>query len=205
MSNTEATESRVNATTALASTDELNTSESDLERYLLPDPPYRTELRDALRASLRLLDVAGEAAVFPLYCAVWRAPLAGCDSGQHLVGPTGSGKSELAALAQQHYGAGLDARHLPGNWSSTDNALESLAFVAKDALVVVDDFCPGGRQYDVQAMHRKADRLFRAQGNTSGRQRLSRDSTLRAARPPKGTSSLPERTCPWASPSRPAC
>ena len=85
----------------------------------------------------------------------------------HLVGPTGSGKSELAALAQQHYGAGLDARHLPGNWSSTENALESLAFVVKDALVVVDDFAPTGRQYDVQAMHRKADRLFRAQGNTS--------------------------------------
>ena len=159
---------------------------SDLERYLLPDPPHGTALRDALRASLRLLGVAGEAAVFPLYCAIWRAPLAACDSAQHLVGPTGSGKSELAALAQQHYGAGLDARHLPGNWSSTDNALESLAFVVKDALVVVDDFCPTGRQYDVQAMHRKADRLFRAQGNTSGRQRLSRDSTLRPARPPRG-------------------
>jgi len=159
---------------------------SDLERYLLPDPPRGADLRDSIQASLRLLDVAGAAAVFPLYCAVWRAPLAGCDSGQHLVGPTGSGKSELAALAQQHYGAGLDARHLPGNWSSTDNALESLAFTAKDALIVVDDFCPGGRQYDVQAMHRKADRLFRAQGNTSGRQRLSRDSTLRPARPPRG-------------------
>ncbi len=122
---------------------------SDLERYLLPDPPYGTDLRNSIQASLRLLDVAGEAAVFPLYCAVWRAPLAGCDSGQHLVGPTGSGKSELAALAQQHYGVGLDSRHLPGNWSSTDNALESLAFTAKDALMVVDDFCPGGRQYDV--------------------------------------------------------
>ena len=158
----------------------------DLERYLLPDPPSGLKLKDALLASLRMLDVAGEAAVFPLYCAIWRAPLAGCDSGQHLVGPTGSGKNELAALAQQHYGAGLDARHLPGNWSSTDNALESLAFTAKDALMVVDDFCPGGRQYDVQAMHRKADRLFRAQGNTSGRQRLSRDSTLRPARPPRG-------------------
>nr|ABZ06067.1 hypothetical protein ALOHA_HF4000005H07ctg2g11 [uncultured marine microorganism HF4000_005H07] len=81
---------------------------------------------------------------------------------------------------------GLDARHLPGNWSSTDNALESLAFFAKDVVLAVDDFCCGGRQYDVQAMHRKADRLFRAQGNTSGRQRLSRDSTLRPARPPRG-------------------
>jgi hypothetical protein len=159
---------------------------SDLELYRLPDPPYGPELRDALRASLRLLYVAGETSVFPLYCAIWRAPLGGCDSAQHLVGQTGSGKSELAARAQQHYGAGLDARHLPGNWSSTDNALEILCFTVKDALVVVDDFCPTGRQSDVQAKQRSADRLFRAQGNTSGRQRLSRDSTLRPARPPRG-------------------
>jgi hypothetical protein len=46
---------------------------------------------------------------------------------------TGRFKSEAAALAQQHFGAGLDARHLPANWSSTGNALEALAFTAKDA------------------------------------------------------------------------
>jgi hypothetical protein len=37
---------------------------------------------------------------------------------------------------------------LPAAWSSTGNALEVLAFHAKDALLVIDDFAPGsgGRQ-----------------------------------------------------------
>jgi hypothetical protein len=102
------------------------------------------------------------------------------------VGHTGGGKTELAALASQHFGAGLDARHLPGSWLSTDNALETLAFVAKDTLLVVDDFCPTGSQYDIQSLHRKADRLFRGQGNTAGRGRLRADGTLRPTRPPRG-------------------
>ena len=159
---------------------------SDLQNFALPEPPTGSDLVEAVRASLLLLEVAGDLLTFPTYCRVWRASLGGSDSGQHLFGPTGSGKSELAALAQQHFGAGLDARHLRGNWSSTDNALEVLAFTAKDALVVVDDFCPTGSSYDVQAMHRKADRLFRAQGNTSGRQRLRPDGSPRPVKPPRG-------------------
>src|SRR5262249_55558808 len=90
------------------------------------------------------------------------------------------------ALAQQHAGPGLDAKHLPANWSSTANALESLAFSARHALLVVDDFCPAGNAADVQRYHREADRLFRGQGNRSGRQRLRPDGTPKAARPPRG-------------------
>ena len=48
----------------------------------------------------------------------------------------------------------MDARHLPGSWSSTGNALEGLAFSAKDVLLVVDDFAPTGSATDVQRMHR---------------------------------------------------
>ena len=64
-------------------------------------------------------------------------------------GATGVFKTELSALAVQHYGAGLDARHLPGSWRSTANATEALAFAAKDALLVVDDFAPAGDSYQV--------------------------------------------------------
>jgi hypothetical protein len=86
-------------------------------------------------------------------------------------------------------------------WLSTDNALETLTFFAKDAILVVDDFCPTGSQHDVQAMHRKADRLFRGQGNTAGRGRLSRDGTPWATRPPRGMlcCSVLERMYPEAS------
>jgi hypothetical protein len=80
----------------------------------------------------------------------------------------------------------MDARHLPANWSSTSNALEGLAFTAKDALLVVDDFCPTGSVADVQRYHKEADRLFRGQGNRAGRQRMRADATLRPAKPPRG-------------------
>ena len=158
----------------------------DLQRYQLPVPPTGTDLTEAIRASLDLLEVAGDLVTVPVYCGLWRVVLGGCDSGLHLVGQTGGGKTEVAALAQQHCGAGMDSRSLPGSWLSTDNALETLAFVAKDALLVVDDFCPTGSQYDIQAMHRKADRLFRGQGNAAGRGRLRSDGTPRATRPPRG-------------------
>jgi hypothetical protein len=90
------------------------------------------------------------------------------------------------ALVQQHFGPGLDARNLPGSWSSTGNALEVLAFTAKDALLVVDDFAPEGGAYDVQRQHRDAARILRAQGNRSGRNRLRPDGTLRSVKEPRG-------------------
>jgi hypothetical protein len=153
----------------------------------LPQVPTGGELLAAVRASLGILDgLAPDRIVFPLLAAVFRAPLGGCDFAVHLAGPTGVFKSELAALCQQHYGPGLDARHLPGSWASTGNSLEGIAFAAKDALLVVDDFAPAGSTADVQRYHREADRLLRAQGNHAGRQRMRYDGSLRPAKPPRG-------------------
>src|SRR5262249_55040714 len=123
---------------------------------------------------------------FPLLAAVYRAVLTDSDFSLHLAGPTGSFKSEAAALAQQHFGAGMDARHLPASWSSTGNALEGLAFTAKDALLVVADVAPTGSAADIQRFHKDADRLFRGQGNRAGRQRMRADASLRPAKPPRG-------------------
>jgi hypothetical protein len=157
-----------------------------LANFLLPTPPEGIELQDAVRSSLRLLDLGSDRATFPLLAAAYRAVLGNTDFTPHLAGPTGAYKSEAAALAQQHFGAGLDARHLPGNWSSTANALEGIAFAAKDALLVVDDFAPAGSSADVQRLHREADRLLRAQGNRAGRLRMQANATLRPAKPPRG-------------------
>jgi hypothetical protein len=152
----------------------------------LPDPPSSGELLAAIRASLRILDVAPDHITFPLLGAAYRSVFGEADFALHLAGPTGTGKSELAALIQRHFGRDLDARHLPGSWSSTANALELLAFSAKDALLVVDDFAPTSNQGDVERAHRGADRVLRAQGNRSGRLRMHADGTLRVARPPRG-------------------
>ena len=157
-----------------------------LSGFGLPAPPRDDDLRDAIAASLSILNLGPDRIAIPLLCAVYRSVLGGTDFSLHFTGATGTGKSELAAMAQSHFGAGNDSRHLPGSWSSTGNALEGLAFVAKDAILVVDDFAPAGTNYDIAKLHRDADRLLRAQGNQAGRQRMRVDSTLRPARQPRG-------------------
>jgi len=102
-----------------------------------------------------------------------------------LVGETGAFKSELAALHQQHFGLGMDRLHLPASWSSTPNALEAMAFHAKDALFVIDDFAPQGSCVDVSRYHAAADRVFRAAGNHAGRGRLESTTRLRDSKPPR--------------------
>jgi hypothetical protein len=158
--------------------------EGALGGYALPDPPDGDEVRRAVRASLGLLDLAPDEITVPLLAAAYRAPLGISDFSLHLSGPTGEGKSELAALLAQHFGPGLDARHLV-SWESTENALEGVAFAAKDAVVVIDDFAPTGTAYDVQRWQKKADRVLRAMGNRSGRRRMRPDTTLRPEKPPR--------------------
>src|SRR5262249_37561125 len=142
--------------------------------------------RAAVRASLALFDgrLAPDAATLAMLVAPYRAVVGGADYSLGLFGKTGAGKSELAALAQQHFGPALDARHLPGNRSSTGNALESMAFYAKDSLLVVADYCPDNQ--DPRRLARDADRLLRGQGNQSGRNRLTADAALRPPKSPRG-------------------
>lgn len=157
-----------------------------LARYILPDPPTGAALQAAVRASLRLLELGPDRLTVAVLAATYRAVLGPTDFSLHLAGPTGVFKSELAALAVQHFGAAMDSRNLPGSWTSTGNSLEALAFAAKDAVFVVDDFAPTGSSGDVLRLHRDADRLLRAQGNSSGRQRMRADTTLRPPKPPRG-------------------
>ena len=117
-----------------------------------------------------MLDVAPDRVTVPLLAAAFRSVLGGVDHSISLTGSTGVGKSELAALLQQHFGGKLDARHLPANWSSTANAIEGMAFACKDVLLVIDDFAPGGARSDVDKAHRDAARIFRSQGNRSSSQ-----------------------------------
>lgn len=159
---------------------------STLAGYQLPDPPGGEELARCIRRELELLDVAPKGIAVPLLAAPYRAAIGDVDHSIHLTGATGAGKSVLAAFAQQHFGASMDGHHLPAGWSSTGNALELLAFLAKDALLTVDDFVPSGGAADVAKLNRDAERLFRGQGNQAGRQRMTVDATLRQGKPPRG-------------------
>lgn len=75
-----------------------------LAGFELPNPPAGNELRDAVRASLRLLDLGPAKIMVPLVGAVARAVLRNADFAIQLVGMTGVFKTELAALVQQHFG-----------------------------------------------------------------------------------------------------
>lgn len=84
-----------------------------LGRGHLPEPPTGAALTTAVRASLDLLDLADDHLTVPVLGGVYRAPLGDVDFSLHLNGPSGTFKSELAALAQRHFGADFDARSLP--------------------------------------------------------------------------------------------
>ena len=104
----------------------------------------------------------------------------------YLQGTTGTFKSAAAGVLQGFWGPKFDGAHLPANWSSTGNALEKTAFLAKDCLLVVDDFVARGTKQEVAKTHTNAERLLRAQGNHSGRSRMTLKADIRNAFYPRG-------------------
>lgn len=157
----------------------------DLERYALRLPDSRDQIEAGARAELQLLDVAPARLIVPVIASAFRAALGHCGCVPFFHGTTGTGKTELAALAQQHFGPAMDAEHLPANWDSTANALGDLAFRAADAVLVIDDFLPA-RFPNPSRAFAELDRVIRGVANHQGRRRMRSDATLRAERPARG-------------------
>jgi hypothetical protein len=154
-----------------------------LAPFILPASPTGAELRSTIRASLAVLDLAPDGVTVPTLGAVWRSILGAADFSVFIYGATGRFKTALASLLQQHFGAGFAAHRLPGSWTSTANFNERLAFIAKDALFVIDDLRPGAAER--RRLEGEADRLLRAAANGAGRGRLKSDTSLRPAHPPR--------------------
>jgi hypothetical protein len=155
-----------------------------LQSYQLRSSNDPEELMRSVRASLRCLSVAPDRISFPLLATIYRAPFGKVDFSVFLSGKTGVFKTALAALCQQHFGATMDASRQPANFASAANAIQSLAFDAKDALLVVDDFAPAGRHGDSE-LNGIAERLFRSSGNQQGRSRLGGNGQLSVPKPPR--------------------
>jgi hypothetical protein len=154
---------------------------------LLPENTERA--REAISASLRLLEIGLGPLAFVMLASTYRAPLGmfvAIDHGIWLEGPSGVFKTEVAALAQAHFGQRFHGKNLPGSWSSTGNALERQAFVAKDVLLVIDDLAPQSNRHDNSRRNRDVDRIFRGVGNQAGRSRMAADGTLRPVYFPRG-------------------
>ena len=158
-----------------------------LDRFILP--PVAEDLREAVGLSLRLLDAAPPLGIDPAsrrdVRGAARRSSPARTSPLWMVGPTGSLKSELAALAQRHFGT-FDRKTLPGSWTSTENALEARLFTVKDAIAVIDDYAPNADSRAQQELEKRAQRIIRGIGNRASRGRLRADLTQQPDRPPRG-------------------
>lgn len=159
---------------------------SELKRFTLTDGEPGCEPEEAFHASLGLIELGPPEMTWPLWAATFAPILGPCDFAMHVSGRSGTYKSEVTSLFQCHYGASMDARHLPASWSSTANALEAQAHFACNAVMVVDDFVPTGTAYQQKGYQNNADRLIRGQGNQSGRARLSDAASFKSAFYPRG-------------------
>jgi hypothetical protein len=159
-----------------------------LLNYQLPDP-QSGDTQAAIRASIELLDIAPDHIIWPLLASVFRSVLSEwlpAELSVFVVGPTGTFKTCLAAVCTSYFGKGWTGSNTPASWSSTANALERMAFTAKDHLLLIDDFAPNGTSTDINKLHATAERVIRAQGNQAGRFRMRADSTLAGSLPPRG-------------------
>ncbi|WP_407569117.1 DUF927 domain-containing protein [Deinococcus altitudinis] len=172
-----------------------------LAAYSLPGPlsstPGEAEaLREAVRESLALLELAPDAVSVPVLGAVYRATLGRADFAVWLTGETGRQKTALMGLAMSHYGAGWNRRYLPDGWNSTANALERSAFTVKDALFVADDFKPAGAAADVAKAHGGVARILQGVADGTGRATLTADRRQRAGVYPRGLVMSSSETLP---------
>lgn len=170
------------------STDDVmvDTGQSSLCNYVLPQPPQDNKLKTMVKNSFLFLELLPANIAYPLLGAVFRTPLNEAlpiDFTIFMVGKTGTFKSEIAGIVQSFFGD-FHAKNLPGNWSSTANSLERLAFLAKDVVFCIDDYAPDGG--DTARLQRDAERLIRNQGNKAGRDRMYANGSIRPKNFPRG-------------------
>jgi len=154
-----------------------------MKHYSLPVPPSGGELKKAILHTLKILDLGPKRLSTPMLASIFRAPLCSFLPTNFIVffvGTTGVGKTALTSVIQSHFGSSFTFGFLPGNWSSTSNSLEYMAYKAKDVIFVIDDFAPpSGDRSGADRLNREAVRFIRNLGNHAGRDRLRADITLR--------------------------
>jgi uncharacterized protein DUF927 len=163
----------------------------NLKNYALPAPKPLVDKKPIADAIKTVLDAfflkLPDRITVPLLSSVFRAPLSHClpcDFSVFYYGETGTKKSVITSLALNFYGSSFDWRNLPTGWHSTANFLEKFSFLAKDALLVIDDFNPKGA--DAKQLHRKAENVLRSQANKTARGRMRPDGSLRPSYVPRG-------------------
>jgi hypothetical protein len=155
--------------------------ENRLSGYGLVDALWEDSL-SAFKAAVAVFppQLAGALTAFALLPLVQRFfPPAAMRPALHLVGTTGSGKSEIAALMTSFYGQ-FTRDTPPAQWGDTVNTVEVLGYALADALFWVDDWKP------CYSDEKTFTRFLHAYSRGMGRGRLTKDSKVRQDRPCRG-------------------
>ncbi len=159
-----------------------------LAEYVLPDDDA-VSCVDGMRASIELLDIAPMRVTAPIWATIYLGPLVEILQPAFTVwfqGPSGSKKSTETGLFLNHFGPTWHEKHMPADWISTANYLEMLSFHAKDLPLVIDDCKPGENAAEEKETQGKVARLLRAQGNRSGRGRMTQQRKAATTYEPRG-------------------
>jgi len=164
----------------------------NMNRYSLPNA--EEDYREAIAASYSFRETAPLNITIPLLALTYLSVLneffkqSGFEPSfvTMLVGPTGTLKSSLSALALNHFGESFRAKYSPGSFKDTANALEAKASMLKDTLFIVDDYIPSLQPGEYAKMTGTMQSLIRAYGDRVGRGRLSADAKLKDAYVPHG-------------------
>ncbi|MBP1157682.1 hypothetical protein ACVLD2_003723 [Paenibacillus sp. PvR052] len=161
-----------------------------LKTFALPAKPANP--KEAMKSSLRLLDIAPHRVTLALWSLVFLAPL--CEwlrrarlEPKFLVwfyGYTGTRKTTFAKLLTCHFGDLLE--HPPASFKDTANSVEKRGFDAKDSLLLIDDYHPTENPREAKAMMQLAQQILRGYGDRIGRGRMKQDTSLRQDYPPRG-------------------
>lgn len=156
-----------------------------LKRYHVPAAGDEASARTGYTWVEDFMRAADLEASAPLIGAMFLAPLAShlpIDFAVSLVGPTGTRKSTLAAAALTLFGREFTKDTLPVTFQSTSNAIEMMAYLAKDLPFVVDNFVPTYKGDQQTTMMR----LAHAVGDHSGRARMTQARKLVESMPVRG-------------------
>lgn len=156
-----------------------------LDGFRLPPPPTADDEQQRINQLVALLHLAPHHVTMPLFLYALAAPLGHTPFSLYMAGPTGVRKTSLALVYQSMWG--YRSTIPPIGWEATANALEGVAFGAKDALLVIDDYAPTGHARSQQELQAKGARLLRNQGNATGRLRMRADGSMGGDRPPRGS------------------
>ena len=177
-----------------------------LKQYSLPTETG--DIKEALKASLSLLEIGPKKIMYPLLASIYLAPLceplrqAGIEPSllSYIWGPSGTKKSTLIALLLCHFGS-FDPKGLPASFRDTANSIEKLAFLAKDTLLPVDDLYPAREPKERSKQEGVLEHLSRGQGDRTARGRMKADTNLREGLPPRGLAICSGETMPLSGSS----